>query len=169
MLALMTLLACAPKAYPEDELPLWEERPVIGTYGADVDTVWEATVEVVGEIADLDVTDRTTGHLTTMWIRDKSDSIYKTYGGTRIPEPVRWRLTIDVRRISGSTEVQIISQEQVEKDMISANLEFTGAIYKWIDVPSSMAKERQLLERILLVVDQKKNGGSYDSSDDYAR
>jgi hypothetical protein len=166
MLALMTTLACfAPKTFPEDDLPLWEERPVIGTYGADVDMVWEATVEVIGEISELDVTDRTTGHITTNWIRDKSDTIYTTYGGTRIPSTVRWRMTVDVRRVSGSTEVQITSQEQVEKDMISANLEFTGSIYKWIDVPSSMAKERVLLEKILLVVDRKKNGGGYDDYD----
>ena len=89
---------------------------------------------------------------------------YTTYGGTRIPAPIRWRLTVDVRRVSGSTEVQIVSQEQVEKDMISANLEFTGPIYKWIDVPSSMAKERLLLEKILAAVDRKKNG-SYDDYD----
>ena len=165
MLALMTVMACIPpKAFPEDELPAWEERPVVGTYGANTDIVWEATVEVIGEIADLDVTDRATGHLTTNWIRDKSDTIYTTYGGTRIPAPIRWRLTVDVRRVSGSTEVQIVSQEQVEKDMISANLEFTGPIYKWIDVPSSMAKERLLLEKILAAVDRKKNG-SYDDYD----
>ncbi len=165
MLALMTILACAPKAFPEDDLPNWEERPVVGTYGSDVEAVWDATLEVVGEIAELDVTDRATGHITTQWIRDRSDTIYKTYGGTRIPGSIRWRMTIDVRRLSGSTEVQIISQEQIEKDLISANLEFTGSIYKWIDVPSSMAKERLLLEKILVVIDRKKSEYDYD----YAR
>jgi hypothetical protein len=36
----------------------------------------------------------------------------------------------------------------VEKDIISANLTFTGSIYQWIDVPSSSRKERAFLEDV---------------------
>ena len=36
----------------------------------------------------------------------------------------------------------------MEKDIISANLEFTGSIYEWIDIPSSSRKERDALQEI---------------------
>ena len=165
--ALLLAVGCAPKAFPEDTLPAWEERPVTGTFNADFDTVWDATLAVMGEHADLDKIERNTGRILTDWVFDSSDYIYKTYGGTRVPEPIRWRMSVGVTRISGRTEVQMINQEQVEKDLISANLEFTGSIYKWIDVPSSTSKERMLLEEILERLEQKRAQPEYDY--DYAQ
>lgn len=166
-IALASSVGCAPKPFPEDTLPAWEERPVTGTFNADFDTVWDATLAVMGEHADLDKIERNTGRVLTGWVMDSSDYIYKTYGGTRVPEPIRWRMTVDVTRVSGRTEVQMINQEQVEKDLISANLEFTGSIYKWIDVPSSTSKERMLLEEILEVLENRRAQPEYDY--DYAQ
>ena len=54
-----------------------------------------------------------------------------------------------LRRNVDRQHVEMIAyQEQVEKDIISANLTFTGAVYEWIDVPSSGGKERTLLESV---------------------
>lgn len=167
ILPLMLATACAPKPFPEDTLPSWEERPVTGTFNADLDTVWDASLEILGEHAPLDRIERQQGLIQTGWVRDFSDYVYKTYGGTRVPEPIRWRMTVDVRRVGGRTEVQLINQEQVEKDLISANLEFTGSVYRWIDVPSSTSKERMLLEEILSVLENKRTKPDYDY--DYAQ
>ena len=49
--------------------------------------------------------------------------------------------------------------------MISVDMEFTGAIYRWIDVPSSTLKERNLLESILKVVESRASGSSGGGSD----
>jgi hypothetical protein len=166
----MTLLAgCFPKnPYPEDKLPSWEERPVTGTFKADYDLVWEATLQVMGEAAPLEIIERTDGEIETGWVRDHSDYIYKTYGGTRIPEPVRWRMRVALRKDGGRTEVEMVAQEQVEKDLISANLEFTGSVYKWIDVPSSTSRERLMLERILVVLDELREAPKDPYDYDYA-
>ena len=102
----------------------------------------------------------------TRWVRDHSDYLYKTYGGTRIPEPVRWRMTVQVRKNGSRTEVEMICQEQVEKDLVSANLEFTGSVYRWIDVPSSTSREQVLLEKILTAIENTDQEDEYDY--DYA-
>ncbi len=155
-------LACAPKPFPEDALPVAEERPVYGDFGADYETVWEATIEVLGEAAPLDEINKNDGRVVTGWVSGFSDYIFKTFGGTRIPEPIRFRLVVDVTNRGGRTEVRMVNQEQVEKDMISVDMEFTGAMYQWIDVPSSTNKERELLLQISDVIEDRQGGGGYD-------
>ncbi len=155
-------LGCAPKPFPEDALPVPEERPVYGDFAADYETVWEATIEVLGEAAPLDEIDKNGGRVVTGWVSGFSDYIFKTYGGTRIPEPIRYRMVVDVTNRGGRTEVRMVNQEQVEKDMISVDMEFTGAIYQWIDVPSSTTKEREMLEEIYEVIEDRQSGGGYD-------
>ncbi|MCB9758982.1 MAG: hypothetical protein H6739_04010 [Alphaproteobacteria bacterium] len=155
-------VGCAPRTFPEDSLPEHEERPVIGTFNADFDTVWEATLQVMGDMAPLDDISKSDGLITTSWVTGFSDYIYKAYGGTRIPEPVRWRMDVTLNSNGGRTDVRVIGHEQVEKDMISANLEFTGAIYDWIDVPSSTARERDLLEDILSMLERPRAPADYD-------
>lgn len=174
MLHLMLSLAvgCIQRPFPEDTLPEWEERPVVGTFQANYDAVWDAALQVLGDRAPLDEIDKQNGRLTTGWVSDFSDYIFKSYGGTRIPEPVRWRIDAKVAKATGSTtEITLLALEQVEKDMISANLEFTGSIYGWIDVPSSTARERALLEDMLGAIEGGSTGSQpdIDYSEDYAQ
>ncbi|MCB9744225.1 MAG: hypothetical protein H6741_03475 [Alphaproteobacteria bacterium] len=168
MLALLLMLACVPKTFPEDRLPDWEERPVTGTFNADFSKTWDATLTVLGDAAPLDEISKGDGVLTTGWVTDFSDYIFKNYGGTRIPEPIRWRMEVSVKGEGSRTVVTMVSMEQVEKDLISANLQFTGAVYSWIDVPSSTAKEQEFLEAILEEINRPESGADYDY-DDYAR
>ncbi len=165
-LALLVAAGCAPKPFPEDNLPSWEERPVTGTFNASFEDVWDASLEVLCDHAPLDRIERSQGVIQTGWVKDFSDYVYKTYGGTRVPESIRWRMTVDIRKTGGRTEVRMISQEQVEKDLISANLEFTGSVYQWIDVPSSTSKERMLLEEILGLLEQDRSQPDYGYDDD---
>ncbi|MED5370797.1 MAG: hypothetical protein VX899_07280 [Myxococcota bacterium] len=168
MLALVLMTACWPKnPFPEDSLPAWEERPVTGTFKESPSDVWDAAITVMGQAAPLETMDSDRGLIQTRWVRDHSDYLYKTYGGTRIPEPVRWRMTVRVRKEGSSTEVEIVSQEQVEKDLVSANLEFTGSVYKWVDVPSSTSREQLFLEKILTEIENADSDDDYDY--DYAR
>jgi hypothetical protein len=167
LLALTLLTACWPKnPFPEDSLPAWDERPVAGTFQEDPSTVWNAAIEVMGKAAPLETMDESRGLIQTRWVRDHSDYLYKTYGGTRIPEPVRWRMTVHVRKDGSRTEVEMICQEQVEKDLVSANLEFTGSVYRWIDVPSSTSREQVLLEKMLSAIENIEEEDEYDY--DYA-
>jgi hypothetical protein len=46
--------------------------------------------------------------------------------------------------------------------MISIDAVFTGAVYHWIDIPSSTKKEHALLEKIGALIDQRQGGGNYD-------
>jgi hypothetical protein len=142
------LLACAPHPFPEDALPLWQERVVESVFEQRHDAVWTATLDVVGDAYPVDTVDKQRGKITTEWVVGSSDYIFNVFSGTRIPEKVRFRMSIDVLERSGRTLVKVRNAEQVEKDIISANLEFTGAIYEWLDVPSSGARERELLERV---------------------
>ena len=160
-------IACMPEAFPEDTLPAHQERPVDANLGSEFNVVWEATLEVLGDAGPIEEIDENKGLIVTGWIHGASDYIFKNFAGTRIPEPIRYRMVAEVRPNSGSTSVLIVNQEQVEKDMISVDMEFTGAIYRWIDIPSSTLKERNLLQKILDVVDSRggspRSGGSdYD-------
>ncbi len=148
--ALPVLLSsgCIPPTFPEDNLPLYEERPVEATFEASNGAVWDATLEVFSDLYPLDIIDKERGFISTEWVVGASDYIFNVYSGTRIPEKVRFRMTIDVGDKSGRAQVRVRNHEQVEKDIISANLEFTGSIYEWIDVPTSSHKEREALERI---------------------
>ncbi|MFN7145514.1 MAG: hypothetical protein ACK4YP_17195 [Myxococcota bacterium] len=146
--ALAALPACIPPTFPEDNLPFYEERPVEATFDGSTNAVWDATLHVFSDLYPLDVIDKERGVLSTEWVVGASDYIFNVYSGTRIPEKVRFRMTVDVTEKNGRVNVRIRNHEQVEKDIISANLEFTGSIYEWIDVPSSSRKERDVLEGI---------------------
>jgi len=146
--ALACMSACIPPTFPEDNLPLYEERPVEATFEASSGAVWDSTLQVFSDLYPLDVIDKERGVLTTEWVVGASDYIFNVYSGTRIPEKVRFKMTVEVGEKSGKATVRVRNHEQVEKDIISANLEFTGSIYEWIDVPSSSRKERAALEEI---------------------
>ena len=156
------LAACQPRPFPEDNLPVSEQRPVTGTFQATYDTVWEAAIEVLGDIAPMETIEKDQGAMTTGWMYGFSDYIFKTFAGTKIPEPIRSRWDIEITSSEGRTQVVVVSQEQVEKDMISANLEFRGRIYEWIDVPSSTSKERAMLEQILAIIESRASVVDYD-------
>ena len=156
-----------PKTFPEDSLPAHQDRPVDASMSAEFNVVWEATLEVLGDAGPIEEIDENKGLIVTGWVTGASDYIYKNFAGTRIPEPIRYRMIAEVRPNSGNTSVVLTNQEQVEKDMISVDMEFTGAIYRWIDVPSSTLKERNLLENILKVVESRTSGGSNSGGSDY--
>jgi hypothetical protein len=145
---LAALLACAPPTFPEDQLPPWQDRTVESTYDQRFDQVWSSVVSNVSDAYPIDEVDKAKGRITTEWVIGASDYIFNVFSGTRIPEKIRFRMSIDVNERAGRTLVRIRNQEQVEKDIISANLTFTGAVYEWIDVPSSGGKERTLLESV---------------------
>jgi hypothetical protein len=147
-LALLTLGACVPPTFPEDNLPFYEERPVEATFDAKPDQVWSTTLEVFSDLYPIDTIDKAHGLLTTEWVVGASDYIFNVFAGTRIPEKVRFQMEVDVGDNKGRPRVRVRNHEQVEKDIISANLEFTGSIYQWIDVPSSSRKERDALSEI---------------------
>jgi hypothetical protein len=163
----LSSLACMPKTFPEDTLPPHQERPVDASMSAEFNVVWEATLEVLGDAGPIEDIDENKGLIVTGWVHGASDYIFKNFAGTRIPEPIRYRIVAEVRPNSGNTSVVLINQEQVEKDMISVDMEFTGAIYRWIDVPSSTLKERNLLESILQVVESRSGGGNNSGGSDY--
>ncbi len=152
---LLPAVACMPRPFPEDKLPTPEQRPVVGTFQADYDTVWEATIEVLGDMAPLERIEKGDGYISTGWMYGFSDYIYKTYAGPRIPEPIRSRWEITLSTQGGRTQVTVVASEQVEKDMISANLEFRGSVYEWLDIPSSTMKERSMLEDILSIIEER--------------
>lgn len=171
MLACLTT-ACMPKPFPEDNLPAHQERPVRSSVGSDFNVVWEATLEVLGDACPLEDFDKDKGVIVTGWVHGASDYIYKNFAGTMIPEPIRYRLVAEVRPEGQNTSLMLVNQEQVEKDMISVDMQFTGSIYRWIDVPSSTLKERDLLQEILNVVNSRtsnapSSGGGSDYDYDY--
>lgn len=156
------LAGCAPRTFPEDSLPIYEERPVEATYDANFAQVWESSLAVFSDLYPLDVIDKERGFLSTEWVVGASDYIFNVFSGTRIPEKIRFRMTVDVGEKAGRALVRVRSHEQVEKDIISANLVFTGAIYEWIDIPSSNRKERAALERVGERLDRKSGRGTAD-------
>ena len=147
LLVFIALTACVPPVFPEDSLPFYEERPVYGVFSGSYDDVWTAAVDAM-DLYPVEMEEKERGLLVTEWQLSTSDFIYDQYGATYIPAKIKYRMRIHVKAKEGRTVVTIISHEQVEKDMISANLDFTGAIYNWIDVPSSTCKEREILEGI---------------------
>jgi hypothetical protein len=140
-------VSCVPPVFPEDSLPLYEERPIFGVFNASYDQVWTATSEAL-DLYPVEISEKERGLMVTEWIIGTSDYIYAQYGATRIPEKIKYRMRIHVISREGRTIAKIINHEMVEKDMISGNLEFSGAIYNWVDVPSSTSKEREILEKI---------------------
>lgn len=162
-LATLLLVACVPPPFPEDNLPAYEERPVYGNFNADFQSVWDASLQVMSDRYPVSRVDRERGVISTEWVHGTSDYIHNTFAGTKIPEKIRFRVLMEIRNRSGRVEVRLVIHEQVEKDIISANLEFTGAIYEWIDVPSSTRKERQILEDVLDILEGRvmSTGPSY--------
>ncbi len=152
-LACALLAGCVPPPFPEDRLPPWEDRPLRASFTASYDAVWEAAVQVVSARYPVARVDRARGFLSTEWVVGPSDSLYADYGGTRIPEKVRFRLRVDVAPRGDRVEVCLAGREQVEKDVISADLAFTGSVYEWLDVPSSTRRERLLLQAMLDVLE----------------
>lgn len=156
------LSGCIPPTFPEDNLPIYEERPVEATFEQSKGAVWGAALEVFSDLYPIDQVDKERGFLSTEWVVGASDYIFNVYAGTRIPEKVRFRMTIDLGEKNGRTLIRVRNHEQVEKDIISANLEFTGSIYEWIDVPSSSRKERDALEEIADRLERGKGRGNAD-------
>ena len=156
-------VACVPPPFPEDNLPAYEERPVYGNFNAEFQSVWDAALQVMSDRYPVSRVEREKGVISTEWVHGTSDYIFNTFAGTRIPEKIRFRLLMEIRNRSGRVEVRLVIHEQVEKDIISANLEFTGAIYEWLDVPSSTRKERQILEDVLDILEGRtaSTGPSY--------
>jgi hypothetical protein len=146
--AASVLSACTPPPFPEDRLPVYEERPVEVSFDSSFDKVWEETLTVMGDTWPIDRIDKGSGRISSEWVVTQSDYIYNQFGGTRIPEKIRFRMTVVVDQSRGKTRITVRNREQVEKDIISANLTFTGSIYQWIDVPSSSRKERGFLEDV---------------------
>jgi len=158
----LLVAGCMPKVFPEDEIPPYEERPVIGTFSTDFNTVWEATLQVIGDAAPLPIIDPDRGYLETGHVNGSSTFLYKNYGGTRIPEPIRYKFKVWVMPAGDATEVKLIKAEEVKKDMISIDADFTGSIYHWQPVPSTGDREHELLESIVEVIDQRQGGNNYD-------
>ncbi len=155
-LVLSGTVSCVPPVFPEDSLPMYEERPIVAYFNASFDEVWAATTEAL-DLYPIDISEKERGLIVTEWMIGTSDYIFTQYGATRIPDKIQYKIRIHVLSREGRTIVKIINHEQVEKDLISANLEFYGSIYQWIDVPSSTAKEREIMENI-----QRNLGNSYD-------
>ena len=156
-----TAVGCVPRVFPEDRLPIYEERPVVGLYGDSTEAVWEAVVEVMSQYDIYDV-DADQKALETEWNTAPSDYIYNTFAGTKIPEKARFRMTVNVEERNGRAQVTLSNREQVEKDVISANLVFTGAVYEWIDVPSSSKKEREILRQVEEIIESRRGSTDID-------
>ncbi len=149
----LSLSSCVPPVFPEDNIPIYEERPVYGHFNSDFTTVWESALQVMSDHYPISHVDKDRGSILTEWNLGTSDYVYNVFSGTKIPERVRFRIRMDVRNRSGKIEVRLLLHEQMEKDVISANLEFTGAIYEWIDIPSSTLRERQVLREMLDIIE----------------
>lgn len=147
-LSLLSAAACVPPVFPEDDLPYWEERPVYATFNVSYNQAWEAALQEVEDRYPTEITEKNRGLIVTEWIIGASDYLYTNYGGTRIPVKIKHKVQLRLTTQSGRTTIRCTNLEKVEKDIISGNLEFSGAIYEWLDVPSSTSKELELLERI---------------------
>ena len=53
----------------------------------------------------------------------------------------------------------VTTTEKVLKDVISGNLEFNGRIFECVDIPSSTAKEIEIIERIQQGLQRKRSAG----------
>lgn len=157
-LSAMFLGGCAPELFPEDDLPLYEERPVYGTFDAPFNVVWDASIKSMEDkFQQVEVAERTKGLIITEWIQESSDYIFSNYGGTRIPVKVKYKVQVRLTSSGNRTTVRVTKTEKVLKDVISGNLEFNGRIYEWIDVPSSTAKEIEVVERIQQALQRKRS------------
>ncbi len=152
------LAGCAPELYPEDDLPLYEERPVFGTFDAPFNVAWDASVQAMEQkFQQIEASERSKGLIITEWILGQSDYVFANYGGTRIPVKVKYKVQVRLTSSGNRTTIRVTTSEKVLKDVISANLEFNGRIYEWIDIPSSTAKEIEVIERIQQALQRKRS------------
>jgi hypothetical protein len=152
------LAACAPEIYPEDDLPLYEERAIYKVFDVPFNQAWDASLSSMEtKFQQVEVAERTKGLIVTEWILDSSDYIFNNYGGTRIPVKVKYKIQVRITSNGPRTNIRVTKNEKVLKDVISGNLEFNGRIYEWIDVPSSTAKEIEILERIDQALQRKRS------------
>jgi len=151
-------MGCAPDLYSEDDLPLYEERPVYGTFDAPFNVAWDASLQAMEQkFQQVEVAERTKGLIVTEWILGTSDYIFSNYGGTRIPVKVKYKVQCRLTSSGNKTTIRVTTSEKVLKDVISGNLEFNGRIYEWVDVPSSTAKEIEVIERIQQALQRKRS------------
>lgn len=156
--AAVGLLGCAPEIYPEDDLPFYEERPVYGTFDAPFNVAWDASLQAMEQkFQQVEVAERSRGLIVTEWILGQSDYVFANYGGTRIPVKVKYKVQVRLTSSGNRTTIRVTTTEKVLKDVISANLEFNGRIYEWIDIPSSTAKEIEIIERIQQALTRKRS------------
>jgi hypothetical protein len=152
------LAGCAPELFPEDDLPIYEERPVYGTFDVPFNVAWDASLQAMEtKFQQVEVAERTKGLIVTEWILDSSDYVFNNYGGTRIPVKVKYKVQVRLTSSGSRTNIRVTKNEKVLKDVISGNLEFNGRIYEWIDVPSSTAKEIEVIERIQQALTRKRS------------
>ncbi len=154
---------CLPEIFSEDDLPLYEERPVYGTFDAPFNAAWDASLQAMeAKFQQVEIAERSRGLIVTEWILGQSDYIYVDYpmglgAGTRIPVKVKYKVQVRLTSSGNRTTIRVHTTEKVQKDVISGNLEFNGRIYEWIDVPSSTAKEIEIIERIQQGLSRKRN------------
>ena len=163
--AAASLLGCVPEIFPEDDLPFYEERPVYGTFDAPFNVAWDASLQAMEQkFQQVEVAERTRGLIVTEWILGQSDYIFMDYpmppsAGTRIPVKVKYKVQVRLTSSGNRTTIRVTTTEKVLKDVISGNLEFNGRIFEWIDVPSSTAKEIEIIERIQQALQRKRSAG----------
>ena len=160
--ATLALFACMPKTFQEDRLPVASLQTTTGSFNADYDTVWEATMEILSELSQFEDYDENTGYIRTGWMPGYSDYVFKNFTGTRVPEPIQYKWEVQVTADGTRTIVEVVAREQVEKDIISSNLEFRGQLYQWIDIQSSTAKEYAMLKEVERVIESRGSSGGYD-------
>jgi hypothetical protein len=152
--------ACAPEVFPEDDLPFYEERPVYGTFDAPFNVAWDASLSAMEQkFQQVEIAERTRGLIVTEWILGQSDYVFSNYGGTRIPVKVKYKVQVRLTSSGNRTTIRVTTTEKVLKDVISGNLEFNGRIFEWIDIPSSTAKEIEIIERIQQGLQRKRSAG----------
>ena len=72
---------------------------------------------------------------------------------------VKYKVQVRLTSSGNRTTIRVTTTEKVLKDVISGNLEFNGRIFEWIDVPSSTAKEIEIIERIQQGLQRKRSAG----------
>ena len=143
------IVGCTPKVFPEDNnLPTPTNQSYGGELAVDFSTAWEVAIEVLAEEAPIVESNNSTGEIETGWIMGPSDDVFTAYGGTRIPEPARYRFFARVEPYGQGSFVTVYGQQEIEKDMISIDREFTGAIYQWIEVATPVLRIQNLWERV---------------------
>ena len=149
LLLSVLLTACMPKAFPEDDnLPPPALRSSGGELSIDFGVAWEVVVEVLAEAAPIAETNESTGLIETGFVFGPSNDVFTAYGGTRIPESARYRYYASVEPTGTGSFVTVYGQQWIEKDMISVDREFTGAIYQWIEVSAPALKIQELWSEI---------------------